>query len=102
MNVEKLNLTWHTYTDHLKEMLHNMMSSNEFTDVTLVSEGCNPDFPRSDLPSKKITLDPDYPLGIKKSYISEVYEVSLDSSHQEESEYVKIFHNFFQFQKIIN
>ena len=38
MNVEKLNLTWHTYTDHLREMLHNMLSSNELTDVTLVSE----------------------------------------------------------------
>ena len=38
MNQEKLNLTWHTYTDHLKEMLHDMMYSNELTDVTLVSE----------------------------------------------------------------
>ena len=38
MNIEKFNLTWHTYTDHLREMLHNMMSSNELTDVKLVSE----------------------------------------------------------------
>merc|ERR1719342_218157 len=38
MNQEKFNLTWHTYTDHLREMLHDMMSSNELTDVTLVSE----------------------------------------------------------------
>ena len=38
MNQEKFNLTWHTYTDHLREMLHNMMSSEELTDVTLVSE----------------------------------------------------------------
>ena len=38
MNQEKFNLTWHTYTDHLKEMLRDMMSSNELTDVTLVSE----------------------------------------------------------------
>ena len=38
MNQEKFNLTWHTYTDHLREMLHNMMSSNELTDITLVSE----------------------------------------------------------------
>ena len=38
MNQEKINLTWHSYTDHLKEMLHDMMSSNELTDVTLVSE----------------------------------------------------------------
>ena len=38
MSKEKLNLTWDTYVDHLKEMLHNMMTSNELTDVTLVSE----------------------------------------------------------------
>ena len=38
MNQKKFNLTWHTYTDHLREMLHDMMSSNEMTDVTLVSE----------------------------------------------------------------
>ena len=38
MNQEKFNLTWHTYTDHLRGMLHDMMSSNELTDVTLVSE----------------------------------------------------------------
>ena len=38
MNQEKFNLTWHTYTDHLREMLHDMMSSNELTDITLVSE----------------------------------------------------------------
>merc|ERR1719342_135876 len=38
MNVEKLNLTWHAYTDHLREMLYNMLSTNELTDVTLVSE----------------------------------------------------------------
>merc|ERR1719300_1209088 len=35
---EKFNLTWHTYTDHLREMLNGMMSSNELTDVTLVTE----------------------------------------------------------------
>ena len=38
MNQEKFTLTWHTYTDHLRELLHDMMSSNELTDVTLVSE----------------------------------------------------------------
>ena len=35
---EKIDLTWDTYTDHLREMLHDMMTSNEFTDVTLVTE----------------------------------------------------------------
>ena len=38
MNQEKYNLSWHTYTDHLREMLHHMMTSNELTDVILVSE----------------------------------------------------------------
>merc|ERR1712189_177282 len=33
-----MGLTWHTYTDHLREMLHDMMTCNELTDVTLVSE----------------------------------------------------------------
>ena len=38
MKSEKFNLKWHTFTDHLREMLWNMMSTNELTDVTLVSE----------------------------------------------------------------
>ena len=38
MGEEKFNLTWHTYTDHLRQMLNDMMSSNELADVTLVSE----------------------------------------------------------------
>ena len=29
---------WHNYTDHLKEMLHNLRQSQLFTDVTLVSD----------------------------------------------------------------
>merc|ERR1712029_346921 len=38
MSQEKFDLTWQTYTDHLREMLNDMMTSNELTDVTLVSE----------------------------------------------------------------
>ena len=38
MNQEKYNLNWHTYSDHLREMLHEMMKSNELTDVTLVCD----------------------------------------------------------------
>merc|ERR1712098_375274 len=38
MNQEKLDLTWFTYTDHLREMLHDMMTATEMTDVTIVSE----------------------------------------------------------------
>jgi len=38
MNREKFNLTWYTYNDHLREMLHDMMTASEMTDVTIVSE----------------------------------------------------------------
>ena len=36
MKEQRYNLSWDIYSDHLKEMLHNMMKSNELTDVTLV------------------------------------------------------------------
>ena len=35
---EMYNLHWHTFSDHLREMLHQMKKSNEFTDVTLVCD----------------------------------------------------------------
>ena len=35
---EKFNIKWDTYTDHLREMLYGMKTSDELTDVTLVSE----------------------------------------------------------------
>ena len=38
MNQEKYNLNWLTYTDHLREMLHEMMKSNDLTDVTLLCD----------------------------------------------------------------
>ena len=38
MHQEKYNLTWRTYTDHLRGMLHEMMKSEELTDVTLVCD----------------------------------------------------------------
>jgi len=38
MNHEKYNLNWHTYSDHLREMLHNMMKTGNLTDVTLVCD----------------------------------------------------------------
>ena len=38
MHKEKYNINWHTYSDHLKEMLHEMMKSNELADVTLVCD----------------------------------------------------------------
>ena len=36
--MEQINLNWHRYNDHLKEMMQNLMESNESTDVTLVCE----------------------------------------------------------------
>ena len=38
MNQEKYNLNWHTYSDHLREMLHDMRKSNDLTDVTLICD----------------------------------------------------------------
>ena len=38
MTQEQFNLNWHTYSDHLKEMMANLMESNETTDITIVCE----------------------------------------------------------------
>ena len=38
MHQEKCTLTWDTYQDHLKEVMRDMMMSEEFADVTLVSD----------------------------------------------------------------
>ena len=38
MTHEKFNLNWHTYTDHLREMLHDIMNDKELSDVTLICE----------------------------------------------------------------
>ena len=35
---EKYNLTWHTYSDHLRVMMKEMMTSGDFADVTLVCD----------------------------------------------------------------
>ena len=35
---EKYTLHWHSYSDHLKEALNEMMLSSEFADVTLVTD----------------------------------------------------------------
>ena len=35
---EKCTLAWRSYSDHLREALGDMMSSNEFADVTLVTD----------------------------------------------------------------
>merc|ERR1719342_1581837 len=36
--MEQFHLKWHTYDDHLKEMMKNLMLSHESSDVTLVCE----------------------------------------------------------------
>ena len=38
MLLEKYSLTWHTYSDHLEDMMKEMMMNDDFADVTLVSE----------------------------------------------------------------
>ena len=38
MHQEKYNLSWDSYSDHLKGMLHNMMKSEYLTDVTVVCD----------------------------------------------------------------
>ena len=39
--MEQFNLNWHTYTDHLKEMMHSLMEAKNSTDVTLVCDDKN-------------------------------------------------------------
>ena len=38
MHQEKYNLNWHTYSDHLREMLYEMKKRSELTDVTLICD----------------------------------------------------------------
>ena len=38
MHQEKYSLTWHTYLDHLKSMMKELMMNEDYSDVTLVTE----------------------------------------------------------------
>ena len=38
MHQEKYSLAWHTYSDHLKSMMKELMMNEDFFDVTLVTE----------------------------------------------------------------
>ena len=38
---KKYEVTWHSYTNHLRKMMENMLQSNEWSDVTLVCEDKN-------------------------------------------------------------
>ena len=38
MHQEKYSLTWHSYSDHLKSMMKELMMNEVFSDVTLVTE----------------------------------------------------------------
>merc|ERR1711934_559347 len=38
MHQEKYSLRWHTYSDHLKSMMKELMMNEDFSDVTLVTE----------------------------------------------------------------
>ena len=38
MHPEKYSLTWHTFSDHLRSMMKELMMNEDFSDVTLVTE----------------------------------------------------------------
>ena len=38
MHQDKYSLTWHTYSDHLKSMMKELMMNEDYSDVTLVTE----------------------------------------------------------------
>ena len=38
MEPQKISMKWDAYSDHLRGMLHEMMKSEELTDVTLVCD----------------------------------------------------------------
>ena len=38
MHQEKYSLTWDSYSDHLKNMMKELMMNEDFSDVTLVTE----------------------------------------------------------------
>ena len=38
MHAEKYSLKWHTYSDHLENLMKELMMNEDFSDVTLVTE----------------------------------------------------------------
>ena len=38
MHPDKYTLTWHSHPDYLREIMREMMTSDDFTDVTLVTD----------------------------------------------------------------
>ena len=38
MHPDKYTLTWHSHPDYLQELMREMMTSDDFTDVTLVTD----------------------------------------------------------------
>ena len=38
MDSEQYNITWNTFSEHLRDVVHNMMKSNYLNDVTLVCD----------------------------------------------------------------
>ena len=38
MHQEKYNLTWHSYSDHLRSMMKELMMNEDFSNVTLITE----------------------------------------------------------------
>ena len=42
MKQNVFKLSWQTYTNHMKEMMQDMMKFNDFTDVTLITDDKKP------------------------------------------------------------
>ena len=38
MSLEKFSVTWHSYSDHLRSMMKDLMMNEDFSDVTIVTE----------------------------------------------------------------
>ena len=38
MHQENFSITWHSYSDHLKSMMKELMINEDFSDVTLITE----------------------------------------------------------------
>ena len=61
MHQEMYSLKWHTYSDHLRSMMKELMMNEDFSDVTLVTEDkkqiqANTSRPTSESSSKELYL----------------------------------------------
>ena len=83
MDQNKYALTWDTYPDHLREMMKEMMSSDDFTDVTLVSDD-----------NKSIKAHRNI-LSACSPFFRDILKIETDNSHP-----VVIYLTWIQYQEI--